>query len=161
MRHTKHPTRSVTRQTDVFTLQRGRGLPPSSSHASPLFTETDFDGHVSQVSPPPTNPKPPSNPLTSRHCRREGGGEGVERDVSHNLNLKCQHGSVLHHQSLSWNHVPHPSRSPPGCQRLSYDAIMSTVRIYAMNVPGPSRRRPQGSSCIEKSMKTYPDGQLT
>lgn len=78
MRHTKHPTRSVTRQTDVFTLQRGRGLPPSSSHASPLFTETDFDGHVSQVSPPPTNPKPPSNPLTSRHCRREGGGGSGE-----------------------------------------------------------------------------------
>lgn len=82
MRHTKHPTRSVTRQTDVFTLQRGRGLPPSSSHASPLFTETDFDGHVSQVSPPPTNPKPPSNPLTSRHCRREGGGREW-RGMSH------------------------------------------------------------------------------
>lgn len=131
--------------------------PPTPPRSSPRLTSTDTC-HRSPLPPLTLNPLA----TLSHHATAEGrGGGGVERDVSHNLNLKCQHGSVLHHQSLSWNHVPHPSRSPPGCQRLSYDAIMSTVRIYAMNVPGPSRRRPQGSSCIEKSMKTYPDGQLT
>lgn len=112
---------------------RERKKTPSPSYApssSPRLTSTD----TCHRSPSPPTP----NPLAtlSHHATAEERGGGVERDVSHNLNLKCQHGSVLHHQSLSWNHVPHPSRSPPGCQRLSYDAIMSTVRIYAMNVPG-------------------------
>lgn len=111
-----------------------------------LFTETDFDGHVSQVSLTP-NPQPPSNSLTSRHCRRErrGSGEGCLTQPQPQVSTRQRPPPpepLLESRSSSFKVPSWLSAAILRCHYVNSKNLCDEC-------PGPSRRRPQGSSCIE------------